>query len=698
MNQNEWVENRRKLIRKLSAIVPEKPMEQLVYLSLLGEVPPNDVDLVLNAYLPQLWNSDNPVLESPSSDFTNPEVDLGVIYQGDIPIGPFKLPISFFTRHLAIYGMTGHAKTTVFYHLQDQFINKGVHILSFDTKQDGRALLSRFDQLAIIPWQHFPWNPLRNPPGMPLKTWWNNFSQICGFSWGWFVASSNYLHQHLDVLYDRYQETKTLPTLHQLHASIAHTTERSRRKSEYHDSVENRISTVASIFGETVNVEVGIPLEELCTHSCIVALSGLRPAEQNWVVEVILSWIYFYRMYQDHRGEALRQVIFVDECHRIFDKAKEMRQTAIEMGVPIISIFPSQFRDFGTGLVLASQQPSQIMNAIHANTLVKIVGNLSSGIDIEAISDAMGLDDDTIDYIHRLKRAHWIVRMSDGWTEPFLIQTPDYPIDRNITDDAVLSRLQAVFGKYLNVDKAQKKPPQPQAIRPQLSENAWTMLFDINKHPFRGAMKGVSTRYHALGFSGRTGKAAIDELLEKIFIKEIAIPLGGRPQKFQVLTPTALNTLEAQDYDTRLWRHIGHMGYEHQLYTTIIYYVFKRVGYKTSIEKTIRNGRRIDVLTVIDDKRIGIEVELGPTVDIQTKLLALDEIDELIILIGKDTNIHDHQLIKLPDTVTLFEIHEYLRFLKTNYYTHLHGKKPKNSPTTKKQLNACKKGGKKRKK
>jgi len=43
----------------------------------------------------------------------------------------------------------------------------------------------------------------------------------------------------------------------------------------------------------------------------VIDLSGLRPVEANWLVEVMLTWIYFYRLYNAQRGEQLRHVIIV---------------------------------------------------------------------------------------------------------------------------------------------------------------------------------------------------------------------------------------------------------------------------------------------------------------------------------------------------------------------------------------------------
>jgi len=675
--QDEWVENTRETIEKLSTYVNKDSMEKMLQVYTLE----SDIDLkedlrseiesILGIYEPQLWQSDRPVIVAPSQDDVAGDIEIGTIFQGDISVGFFKINKRFMVRHCALYAQTGHSKSTVLFRIQDQLIHESIPFLFFDMKKDGRALLRQFKELVVVPWNNFPWNPLRPPPGMPIKDWWANLSQIMGYSFGWFIASSSYLQQHLDSLYDRYEETGALPTIQHLYASIAQTTESTRRKSEYHDSVENRIQTLVSIFGNNFNVLDGIPLEKICEQPCIIELHGLRPAEANWLVEVILSWIYFYRLYQDQRGEELRHVIFVDECHRIFDRSKEFRQTAIEMGTPIISIFPSQFRDFGTGLVLASQQPSQVMNTVHSNTLIKIVGNLSSGLDVATIAEAIGLDEELTDCIHKLKRAQWIVRMSDGYTEPFLIETPDYPVERNVTDEEVLERLNSTFGEYLpKTPKQPEEEQKPKVVLPQLSDDAWSLLIEVNSHPF----KGLAARYNDLKFSGRRATSAKDELVQKGLVMEVDEILGGyRPVRFLVLTNLAINLLGNVGHDVRLWRHTGHMGFHHQLITVLIAYTFKKAGYPTFIEKSIGNGRRIDVLTIIDSKKVAIEVELGTGVDIQTKLKALEEVNELVIITDDKA---DLQLTDaLPEGVEIYNVTDYLRMLKANYSMNNSGKK-----------------------
>jgi len=589
-----------------------------------------DIESLVGVGLPKLLYSERPVLVAPSQEDIGGSITIGTVMQGDRSVGEFKLDESDLVRHVALYAQTGHGKSTLLYGLISQFIEKQIPFLFFDSKNDGRALLRQHRQLLVIPWKKLAWNPLRAPPGMEQSDWWSNFSQICGYSFGWFVASSNYMLEHMA----RLSESKS-PTIQGLFSSIANTEETTRRKSEYHDVVENRLRAIVSVFGQNLEVEEGVPIERLLELPVVMELSGLRPAEANWLVEVMLSWIYFYRLYNGQRGEQLRHVIVVDEAHRIFDRNKEYRETAQEMGTPIISMFPAQFRDFGTALLLASQTPSFMMETVHANTLVKIVGNLSSGNDIEAVSNAVGLDEENRECIHKLKRGQWVVRMSDRYTEPFLIETPDYAVDRNVSDEEVEGRFNSVLGQYLPSQEPASQTQVPKVIAPELSKDAWGLLFDINKHPFRQ----MSTRCKELGLSWRRIGEAKTDLLEKELVKEVDVVLGSyRPVKYLIPTSFALSTLEELGHDTRFWSHILHSGggFEHRLHIVFIRNLALGAGYKVQIEKALSNGKRVDLLLHRGEKRIGVEIQLKGN-RIEDKADGIEELDELVLVV-RDLN------------------------------------------------------------
>lgn len=625
----EWASEIRELAKRTNSI-SDDALQSLLNVYLTSDDYAEKLDIrediksLVGIGLPKLLGSENPVLVAPQQKKLDGSFVLGAITQGDRIAGELKLDESDLVRHIALYGQTGHGKSTLLFNIMSQLINRQVPFIFFDSKNDGRALLREQKELVVIPWRKLSFNPLRPPPGMELKDWWANFSQICGYSFGWFVASSNYMLEHLERLEDRN------PTMKDLFSSVANTEETTRRKSEYHDVVENRIRAIVSVFGENLGEE-GIPIERLLDLPAVIELSGLRPAEANWLVEVLLSWVYFYRLYSKQRGEQLRHVIIVDEAHRIFDRTKEYRETAQEMGAPMISVFPTQFRDFGTALILASQTPSFVMESVHANTLVKIVGNLSSGNDIEAMAGAMGLDDETRECVHKLKRGQWIVRMSDRYTEPFLIETPDHHVDKDVSDEEVEERLDSILGKYLPKQQPITQTQAPRVIAPEISKDAWNLMLDINSHPFRK----VSTRCDELRVSWRRVEDAKAELINKELVKETTVVLGSyRPVKYLIPTSFALSTLERLGHDIRFWSYILHSsgGFEHRLHIVFIRNLALRAGYRVQIEKTLSKGKRLDLLLQKEGKRTGVEIELRSN-RIEDKVSRIEELDELVIIV-----------------------------------------------------------------
>jgi DNA helicase HerA-like ATPase len=151
-----------------------------------------------------------------------------------------------------------------------------------------------------------------------------------------------------------------------------------------------------------------------------------------------------------------------------------------ETGTPTIAIFPTQFRDFGQSLIVSSQEPSKIMDSIHVNTLVKIVGNLGSGKDINTISEAMYLNEEEREAIPKLQRVEWIVKLSDRYTKPFMIVIPDYPCDKDVSDEEVLSRARTFLSKFVMRDVTPIRKDAHKSSDGEISEDVWKLLTHVN--------------------------------------------------------------------------------------------------------------------------------------------------------------------------------------------------------------------------
>ncbi len=507
---------------------------------------------------------------------------------------------------------------------------------------------------------------------MDMRLWWQLFSEVCGHAWGVYHAGINYLLEFLDQLYEDYQKTGVFPTLGDLHRLMVASQETSRKRMEYYDVMYNRTRTLDSILGKMLNSKNGLKLEELVNRFVVFELDQLRAEEQNWLIEVMLTWLYAYRMTEQHRGEELRQVIICDEAHRIWDANKEWRDTTREMGMPTINLFPTQFRDFGTALILTSQEPSKMTQSVHANTLVKIVGNLGNGTDINSISEAMGFNDDERDVIHKLKRGEWLVKLSDRYTEPFMIRTADYPVDKHVSDQTVAERIRKLLPE---LDFEERKEAigtvktiehMPQLIKSQLTADTWGVLANVCQHPFLG----IRSRCYALKFSGRRIETAIQELTDRHLVASLDIPLGRfRPVKFLLPTNDALNLLRDFGYDTNLWKKIGNVGFEHSLYQVLIAYSLRKKGYEATIEKKLASGRRLDVYCNDGKRKTGIEIELTTT-NIEEKVEGIDELDSMMILVKDAESLRDGIMFlrarPAMKKVTIKKVSEFLRENSTN--------------------------------
>jgi hypothetical protein len=465
---------------------------------------------------------------------------------------------------------------------------------------------------------------------MEVKSWWQLFAEVCGHVWGVYHAGVNYLLEYLDELYEKYKKDGRFPTLRDIYEMMLDAEEKSRKRLEYFDVMYNRIRTLISALGPVINVETGFRLEDMLNHSLVLEIDQLRTDDQTFIVELMMTWIYAYRLVQGHRTEKLRHCIIVDEGHRIFDVNKDFRETTREMGRPPVEIFPTQFRDFGESLIITSQEPSLVTNSLHANTLTKISGNLGSGKDISAVSEAMGLTDEEASCIPKLQRGEWIVKLSDKYTRPFIITTSYHPMDKDVNDDEVTARARPHLDQFEETTAGSS-----QTDSTVLSPDALNLLLNVNRYP----LMHLTNRYRILGMLGKRGEEAKSELIRMKLVEEHEIPIGSfRPVKYLTPTTLGLEFLRGKVQKTDHWKAVGHVGFDHMLYQKLIGFYLREKGHSFVFEKDLGNGRRVDIFAIIDDKRVGIEVAQNSNIDVWQLLKAQQNLDELVI-VCKDRNV-----------------------------------------------------------
>lgn len=217
---------------------------------------------------------------------------------------------------------------------------------------------------------------------------------------------------------------------------------------------------------------------------------------------------------------------------------------------------------------------------------------------------------------------------------------------------------------------------RPSEAMPEVSKEAYSLLVNVNYHPFTGLV----ARYTSLGLSTRKATLAKDELVEKGLVEEVNIRLSiRRPTKFLVPTNLSLNILKMNRQNTDLWNVVGRQGFEHKLYSVLIFYAYKKSGCQAYLEKTIED-HRTDVYVVSGTETIAVEVQLGE-IDLEEKSELLDHVDRLQFVVKEEDLDKAISILKsLPsgvkDKVEVHSIVQFLRKLSSNYIEEVNGNNP----------------------
>lgn len=211
-----------------------------------------------------------------------------------------QLSAADLTKHLLVVGQSGAGKTTVFYTLVSQL---EVPFWSFDIKQDYRHLTRELDDLLVLPWTEVEFNPLMPPSGVPPRRWAQVFSEIFGHATSLLSGSKNYLFKSIiDLyrLYDLFDEcSPPYPSLHELEVVLAtDNISYVRKTANYRDTVLNRVEAMNLGAGTIFDCSEGYSLEELLQRDVIFEFDGLNRDVQNFLMEVLLAWVYEYRLAQ----------------------------------------------------------------------------------------------------------------------------------------------------------------------------------------------------------------------------------------------------------------------------------------------------------------------------------------------------------------------------------------------------------------
>ena len=589
--------------------------------------------------------------EQPFGDFVDGPIRIGTVKQTGAPFG---LELHEINEHTFLTGRAGSGKTTINKRIMKQLPSHDVNFWAFDFKQDYRPLAKEME-LYVLNWKNLKFNPLRPPPGCDPRIWMQAFINVFAQSYYLQVGTKELLLSPLDRLYADYgvyDGSGVYPSLHDLlYCLDMHRIEKGfGRESGFWESAKNRTRGTVLSLNEMFDCDKGFSLEHLLDKNVVLELDNLLYENQIFLVNIMLRYIFQYRMSQKHRG-SLRHVIFFDEAKMVYDQTRDFIPG---LGINEVTQFTTQIREFREGIVVSDQMPTMISESIKGSVYTMIGMSQSGGRNIQETAKAMNLCPDQLAFMTQLvsdkslNLYEALVKINGRWTQPFAIEIIPSHFERSVSDYEIESRMRPLledlyphvtprtpYERILVAKKHEPEEKKPQTEQPPKEKEAVEgnilikILTDIREEPFAEQKERITKL--GLGSSSSTADKYFKQLVTSGFVKVHKIGLG-RGKSTMVLYQITEQGMRF----AKMNRFIipGKGDFKHQFWQHTIRTFYRNMGYDAEIEKRLGN-KNVDVGVQIENKKIAVEIELSPDHLIQNIEKDLEAgCDEVIIAVS----------------------------------------------------------------
>lgn len=418
------------------------------------------------------------LLEPPSEEQMDGEYNLAQVSYAGKKLFPFKLREKDWQRHVCISGMSGSGKTTLALNILKQFILKNKPFLVFDWKKSFRPLMNV--DTSIISFtigddavaNKFKTNINRPPKGVSPKEWINVLCDLLVESFGVSFGVHKILLETLDEAFEEwgiYEGSENYPTWKHIKWRLEEKEKQIKGRETGWLESALRIATVLTFgaFGEVVNYkEAGsIQVEDLLNQRVIFELNSLGNIEKKFFCEFVLT--YLYKMKKAQKASARSSfdyAILVDEAHNIFlkDKTNFTQESVTDMVY-------REMREYGISLICLDQHISKISDTVKGNSACNIAFQQQLPQDIWDISGIMQLKERKELFSH-LPVGSAVVRLSERFTSPFLVEVPFEKLREKEIEDSVLQKRTETLSQGIEVETNKDLEFKQELMAPRIVE------------------------------------------------------------------------------------------------------------------------------------------------------------------------------------------------------------------------------------
>ncbi|MBL4653823.1 MAG: ATP-binding protein [Flavobacteriales bacterium] len=510
---------------------------------------------------------------------------------------PFGISEQELLQSVTILGRSGSGKTNCTFILLEQLVDAGIPFLYLDWKRTARHMLPRLQKKVNVytpgrSLSPFPFNPFIPPPGIEKHIYAGQVIDSLASAYTLGDGATSLLQKALKECYDNATQWPSIAEV--------------RKRIEYMETKERANGWKISLLRALQTLESSqmvsndeksqrVLVATLCKSNTILELDGLNRNAKKFLVPLICSWVYHYRLVQPDR-ETLRMVIFVEEAHHLIYKQERRAHE------PLMETLIRQCREVGIGMVVVDQHPHLLSSSALGNYYTTICLNLKEPTDIHKAAGLCNLDEKDKRHFSELPVGQGIVKLQDRWHQPILVQFPLMNIQKGyVTDTMIANRVFTPKPAQSGLSNSQGL--KSSTIRhnllayPPLKDECFQFLKDVLAHK----LDGVNARYKRLRWGTYKGLRIKNRLVRSGWLEQERIETGNtrklmiRPSaEFKRILGHA-NTRESITHE--YWKH----WYAEKL---------KQQGFQVRLEAT-RHGGTVDILAFDDKQQIGVEIETG---------------------------------------------------------------------------------------
>ncbi|GAF86587.1 unnamed protein product, partial [marine sediment metagenome] len=252
-------------------------------------------------------------------------------------------------------------------------------------------------------------NPLIPPPETPPQTWLKKLIGVIAHAYLLGDGVMYLLQEAIDQVYEEagvYSgSVERWPTFKDVHEFLKKRNV-AGREAGWMSSALRALSSLC--FGEmgTLMNQGNDNIEELLARPVILELDALTQSDKVMFMQSMLLWIHHYRMTEPTR-ETFKHAIVIEEAHHILSGERQ----SFVGGQSVMEITFREIREFGEAMIILDQHPSQISMPALGNTYATFCFNLKHRTDVNAMSQAMLLQDDERMILGNLQIGEAVVRL-----------------------------------------------------------------------------------------------------------------------------------------------------------------------------------------------------------------------------------------------------------------------------------------------